>query len=636
MVARWFRRSILLVGLALALGTELCAAERPNRAEDPAALAELSLEELGNIEITSVSKAPEWLSSAAASVFVITDEDIRRSGVTSIPEALRLAPNLQVARVDSSQYAISARGFNGITANKLLVLIDGRSVYTPLFSGVFWDAQDTLLEDIERIEVISGPGGTLWGANAVNGVINIITRKAKDTQGTLLSVGGGDEDQILGAFRYGGKVSDNLSYRLYGKYFERDDTVLANEDDVSDGWDKGQGGFRVDWNRGADSLTFQGDAYRGTIDQETPGDQKIEGENLLGRWERDLAGDANLQLQLYFDHTERDFPDIITEVRNTYDIEFQHRFSLTERHEIIWGAGYRTSSDHTRNSDFLAFQPRHRRLDVPSFFVQDKIALWKDRLHLTLGSKYEHNDYTGSEVQPSARLSWQVHERHFLWAAVSRAVRTPARLDQDAFIPASPPFLLEGGPDFESETVVAYELGYRTQPHRRVSLALTLFFNEYDHLRTLGQGSTPFSFVIDNGGQGETYGVELWGEVQLMDFWRLKAGYAFLEDDLRVSSGSTDPNEFNDAKHRFLIRTSLDVTPTIELDGTLIYVSHLPDPDVPAYTTLDLRLGWQPIQGLEFSLIGRNLLDGQHPEFGSTPNRREIERSVLVRAVWRL
>jgi iron complex outermembrane receptor protein len=283
----------------------------------------------------------------------------------------------------------------------------------------------------------------------------------------------------------------------------------------------------------------------------------------------------------------------------------------------------------------LAFLPRHRRLDVPSFFVQDKIALWKDRLHLTLGSKYEHNDYTGSEVQPSARLSWQVHERHFLWAAVSRAVRTPARLDRDLFFPASPPFLLEGGPDFDSETVVAYELGYRTQPHRRVSLALTLFYNEYDHLRTAGPGSTPFSFVINNGGQGETYGVELWGEVQLMDFWRLKAGYAFLEDDLRVSSGSTDPNEFNDAKHRFLVRSSLDVTPTIELDGTLIYVSHLPDPDVPAYTTLDLRLGWKPIQGLELSLIGRNLLDGQHPEFGSTPNRREIERSVLVRAVWR-
>jgi len=624
-----------LVGLALALGTELCAAERPKRAEDPASFAELSLEELGNIEITSVSKAPEWLSTAASSVYVITGKEIRRSGVTSIPEALRLAPNLQVAQVDSSQYAISARGFNSLTANKLLVLIDGRSVYTPLFSGVFWDAQDTILEDIERIEVISGPGGTLWGANAVNGVINIITRNARDTEGILLGAGVGDEDRILGSFRYGQKVSDTLAYRLYGKYFDRDDTVLANGDDAGDSWDKGQGGFRVDWNPGVDSLTFQGDAYRGSIDQDYPSEQTIEGENLLGRWTRELAGDASLQLQVYFDHAERDLPGSFAEVRNTYDVELQHRFTLAGRHEIIWGAGYRTSSDHVKNSAMFVFSPSHRRLDVPSIFVQDRIALWKDRLHLTLGSKLEHNDYTDFEIQPNVRLSWQVHEGHFLWAAISRAVRTPARLDRDLFSPASPPFLLEGGEDFESETVLAYELGYRMQPHPRLSLALALFYNDYDRLRTLEPDYIPGYLIVNNAGEGETYGVELWGEALLTDNWRFKAGYAYVEKDMRVSSGSIDPMEFNDGKHRVVVRTSIDVTPEIEFDGTLIYVSELPDPDVPAYTRLDLRLGWKPVQGLEISLIGRNLLDPQHPEFGAEPDRSEIERSVLVRAVWR-
>jgi iron complex outermembrane receptor protein len=625
---------ILFVCLSWAPALGWSTAENEVLARSPDSFADLSIEELANIEIISVSKKPEKLSEAAAAVFVITHEEIRRSGATSIPEALRLAPNLQVARVDSSQYAISARGFNSTTANKLLVLIDGRSVYTPLFSGVFWDVQDTLLEDIERIEVISGPGATLWGANAVNGVINIITRSARDTEGTLLTGGGGNEERAFAGFRHGGKLSDNASYRVYGKYFERDSTVLASGTSVPDAWHKGQGGFRIDWSSTADTLTLQGDAYKGAIDQATFNDKIIEGANLLARWEHSWAKDSNLQLQVYYDHTERDFPGLFAEIRNTFDIDLQHRFKFSERHEIVWGGGHRSSRDDVRNSPGLAFLPERRDLNLVNLFVQDSIALLKNRLQLTLGSKFEHNDYTGFEAQPSARLSWKPYEEQLLWAAVSRAVRTPSRIDRDLFVPASPPFLLAGGPDFQSETVVAYELGYRVQPHARVSLSLSTFYNDYKHLRSLEPVPGTSALVLANRMEGETYGAELWADIKLTDSWRLKPGYAFLHKDLRLPSGSGDPSiAGNDAKHRFLLRSAMDLTPKLEFDWTLSHVSSLPSPAVPAYTTLDLRLGWKQSKQLEVSLIGQNLLDKRHPEFGLASTRSEIERSVLVKAV---
>lgn len=608
-------------------------------ARSPGSLADLSIEELANIEITSVSRKPEKLSEAAAAVFVITHEDIRRSGATSIPEVLRLAPNLQVARVDSSQYAISARGFNSTTANKLLVLIDGRSVYTPLFSGVFWDVQDTLLDNIERVEIISGPGATLWGANAVNGVINIITRNAQDTQGAFLSGGVGSEERALAGLRYGGKLSDTAFYRVYGKYFERDNTMLANGASVPDAWHKGQGGFRIDWSSAGDTLTLQGDVYRGAIDQALFDDKNIEGGNLLGRWERSGAGDSNLQLQVYYDHTEREFPGIFAEIRNTFDIDLQHRLKFAERHEIIWGGGYRFSRDDVSNRASLAFLPERRDLNLVNLFVQDSIALIKDRLQLTLGSKFEHNDYTGFEAQPSARVSWNPHEEQWLWGAVSRAVRTPSRIDRDLFAPASPPFLLAGGPDFESETVIAYELGYRGQPHGRVSLAVSMFYNVYRRLRSLQPVPATSAFVIVNRMEGETYGAELWADIELTDSWHLKPGYAFLHTDLRLPSASGDPLGVraagNDPEHRFLLRSVMDLTPELELDWIVRHVSALPDPNVPSYTTLDLRLGWKASKQLQVSLIAQNLFDKRHPEFGQAATRSEIERSVLLRAAWK-
>jgi len=601
---------------------------------DPASFAELSLEELSNIEITSVSKRPEKLSEAAAAIFVITREDIHRSGAASIPEALRMAPNLQVAQINSSQYAITARGFNTSTANKLLVLIDGRSVYTPLYSGVFWDVQDVLMEDIERIEVISGPGGTLWGSNAVNGVINIITRHTNDTQGKLVTLSAGNQDRGSAGFRLGGKLSDEGTYRIYAKHSEHDDTALANGASAFDSWRKSQAGFRTDWKKGNDSLTLQGDAYTGSIDSLLTRDALIEGANVLTRWQRKLASDSDLQIQFYYDHTKRDFTGNGNETRNTADIDFLHRFKPAEDHEIVWGGGYRASKDHVVNSPSFAIIPDEQQLDITNLFVQDSVTLIKNRLQLTVGSKFEHNGYTGMEIQPSIRLAWKPRERELAWAAISRAVRTPSRIDHDIFIPGSAPFLIAGGPNFESETLLAYELGYRIQPNARTSLSINTFYNVYKNIRTATLIPGTSTFVINNGEKGDTYGVELWGELALTDAWRLKAGYAFLQEDLQLADGSLSTGEANDAKHRFLLRSSTDLSSTVGLDWTLTHVSALTRFAVPAYTSLDMRVGWKVNKQLEISFIGRNLLDNQHPEFGTITNRSEIQRSGLVRATW--
>src|SRR6185503_18357941 len=442
-------------------------------------LTELSLDDLMNIEITSVSKKTERLSEAAASIFVITREDIRQSGYNSIPEVLRLAPNLQVARVDSSQYAITARGFNSTTANKLLVLIDGRTVYTPLFSGVFWDAQDTLLEDIERIEVISGPGGTLWGSNAVNGVINIITRRSQDTKGGLVSLGGGTKDRVAGV-RYGANLGENATFRVYGKGFDRENTTLGNGMNVEDAWKKGQVGFRTDWMQGSDALTLQGDGYTGTIAQ-VGDDKSISGANMLGRWNRTFQDGSALQVQAYFDRTRRVYPGVFKEQLDTYDIEAQHRFQVGERHELVLGGGYRMMHDAVTNGTGLAFLPSVFPLTRINGFIQDSIAL-HERLKLTLGVKLETNSYTGLEVQPNARLAWKFKDDALLWAAISRAVRVPSRLDTNLFAPGQPPFLLAGGRNFRAEKVIAYEVGYRAQLTPQASLSVSTYYNMYGDL----------------------------------------------------------------------------------------------------------------------------------------------------------
>jgi iron complex outermembrane receptor protein len=592
--------------------------------------------------VTSVSKRAEKLSETASAIQVITGEDIRRSGASSLPEALRLASNLEVAQVDSRQWAISARGFNSTSANKLLVLIDGRAVYTPLYAGVFWDVQDTMLEDIDRIEVISGPGATLWGANAVNGVINITTRSAKDTQGLLLLGGGGTELRDFGAFRYGGALASNVFYRVYGKYFDRDSAVLPSGQDATNNWRMGQGGFRLDReDSDVNLLTLQGDVYSGRIAQAGLDDTAVSGGNVLGRWTHRMSLDSDFKLQFYYDRTHRFVPGTFTEDLNTYDADFQHRALLGERNDIVWGLGYRLLDDKVGNTPALAFLPAKVTRQVFSAFGQDEIALVKDRLHLTLGTKIEHNDYTGFEFQPSGRLAWFVSQGQTVWGAISRGVRTPSRIDRELYAPGGPPFFLVGGTNFGSEELLAYELGYRLQPIQRLSLSLAGFYNDYDNIRSVEQVSppAPLPIALGNGQRGNSYGAEFTADYRATDRLRLRAGYTELQIHIRPKSGSTDVSkgsvESSDPNHQFFLRSSLDLPGHFQFDAALRYVTHLANQGVPAYAELDARLAWEPIPKLEFSIVGQNLLHHRHPEFGAVAARQEIERGVYGKALWR-
>lgn len=599
-------------------------------------LKKLSLEELMNVEVTSVSKAPEKLSETASAIQVITGDDIRRSGATSLPEALRLAPNLQVAQVNASQWAISARGFNNVLADKLLVLIDGRSVYTPLYAGVYWDVQDVLLEDVDRIEVISGPGGTLWGANAVNGVINVITKGARETQGLYVEGGGGTELYGFGAMRYGGQLGTNLFYRIYAKGFDRDNTVLTNRMDAKDGWWMIQGGGRIDWEpQNGNTVTLQSDYYDGRPDPDGGSSVVASGENVLGRWTHTFDDDADFQLQMYFDQTWRDFGNGFTEKLNTYDIDWQNRFPLFWRQEITWGLGVRLMDDYEENLPLFAFKPGHRWLHLYSGFVQDGITLIENRLRFTMGIKIEHNDYTGFEFQPNGRLAWTPTEHQVIWGGVSRAVRTPSRIDRDFYLSASPTFPIIAADHFKSESVLAYELGWRIQPLPQLSLSAASFYNIYDDLRSAEPGPPPFNLPItfQNGVRGETYGFELSGTYQVTDWWRLRGGYTFIRKHLVVKPGSQDLNrgtsESDDPENQFLIQSSFDLPGHCEFDGTVRYVDTLPGPYVSSYVSLDLRLAWKPTKNIEIAIVGQNILDRQHPEFVPTsPSPREIERNV--------
>jgi iron complex outermembrane receptor protein len=592
-------------------------------------LADLSIEELANLEVTSVSRRAERLADAPASLYVITGEDIRRSGVTSLAEALRLAPNLQVARVDARQYAISARGFNNSIGNKLLVLIDGRTVYTPLFSGVFWDAQDTMLEDVERIEVISGPGATLWGANAVNGVINVITRRAGDTQGTLAEAGMGNLERGAAA-RHGFKFEGG-AMRLYAKGFERDNTARANGAPVRDEWRSRQAGFRADWGTAARGLTLQGDAYDGAIQQALGGDINISGGNLLARWHGE-----RLQVQAYFDNTEREIPGSFRERLNTLDAEFQHSLTAGNAQLITWGAGHRRSYDHVANSAVLAFLPDTTTLQWSNVFVQDEISL-RENLRLTLGAKVERNPYSGAEFLPSVRISWKPERSELVWAALSRAVRAPSRLDRELFAPGRPPFLLAGGPDFRSEIAKVLEVGYRAQPAARLSYSVTGFYSVYDHLRSVEPAGSGV-FVLGNEMEGKARGAEAWGVFGATATWRLSAGALLLDQDLRLKPGSGDTSGIaaagNDPAHQFALRSSLDLPRQQHFDVMARRVGRLPSPEVPAYTAVDARYAWQARRDVELSVTAQNLFDRHHAEFGSAATRSEIERGVFVRLKW--
>ena len=625
-------------------------------------LKQLNVEDLMNVEVTSVARHRQKLIDAASAIQVITQEDIRRSGATSIPEALRLADNLQVAQKNSHDWAISARGFNTDLGNKLLVMIDGRSVYTPLYSGVFWDAQDYLLEDIDRIEVISGPGGTLWGANAVNGVINIVTKSAKDTQGMLLDAGGGSQPRDFAGARYGGALDSDVQFRVYAKTVDRGDEVLANGSSERDAWHQSRAGFRLDAAASArDTLTVQGDLYDGHEEEQSGGTADVSGANILGRWTRTLADESDLSLQSYIDETHLGDPvsplllagipfspaGMFYDDLTTYDIDFQHRLPIGDRNRLVWGLGYRATHDAVTNAPALGFYPTVLNQNLFSAFLQDEVALRRD-LSFTLGTKLEHNDYTGFEFEPDARLSWNVSAGQTLWAAASRAVRTPSRIDHD-LSEGTPPYvvLLKGGSDFTSETMIAYEAGYRTQITSTFSGSVSAFYNQYNDIRSTSfTPGTILPLYFANNLEGHTYGTEFSGRYQVMEAWSLHVGYTFLREHLWVKAGQYDlsdaRNETADPEHQVSLRSELNLPRRTEFDAALRWVDTLPinsGPSlgtVPAYFELNMRLAWHASDRLEFSLVGQNLLHDHHPEYGFPDAARvEIQRSAYGKLAWR-
>ena len=643
-------------------------------------MTNLSLEDLMRVEVTSVSRKAEQVSDAAAAVFVITQEDIRRSGVTNIPDVLRMVPGVEVARIDASKWAVTARGFNSRFATKLLVLMDGRSVYSPTFSGVWWDVQDTLLEDIDRIEVIRGPGATLWGANAVNGVINIITKKAGETQGGLATVGAGTEEKGFGSLRYGLKLGEHTDARAYVKYFNRDATVTRSGEQAFDDWDQFRTGFRLDHEQSAqNNFTLQGDYYRGqagsTYDYFTlaaPFSARIQekadtaGGNILGRWKHVFSNDSELSLQGYYDRTERE-ELLISEDRDTLDFDLQHRFKWIGGQEIVWGLGYRVTRDNfVRANELRTIDPASRTDQLFSAFIQDDIALIENKLRWVIGSKFEHNDYTGYEVQPNTRLIWTPSKDQSLWGAVSRSVRTPSRGEHtvstnvavippgQAQNPGPLPILVQvsGNSNFQSEEVIAYELGYRLRPINRLTFDLAGYYNRYSNLRATNtipstpptlafNGGNPYlrsALEINNTDSADIYGMELALEWQPLDWWRLKGSYAYSEIKTDKRAELNEAQNESLPRHQFSLRSSMNLGKDIEADAWLRYVDSFDNGRVPSYWTLDLKVAWRPVKNLELALVGQNLLEDRHQEFRPeqfSTTVYEVQRGVYGKVTWK-
>ncbi|MBN2024529.1 MAG: TonB-dependent receptor [Pirellulales bacterium] len=610
-----------------------------------------------DMEVSTVARAESTVGRSPAAVFVITNEMIRRSGARSIPEVLRLAPGVNVARIDAARWAVTIRGFNNRWANKLLVQVDGRTVYTPVFGGVFWEVQNLVLEDVERIEVIRGPGATVWGANAVNGVINILTKHAKDTQGGLYQGGAGTEELGFHTARYGGRIGRDAYYRVYGQWFERDATYRPDRT-LRDGTRQAQTGFRCDWRAGCDdAMTVQGDYYNGynqipaivpgslppDFAVESPSDDHTLGGNVLARWTRTLDDESDWSLQFFYDRAVRH--DLFTPFDLTTDIvdvDFQHRFPLDARNAFIWGWGYRNTEMTAGTSPFnFGYDPPERNDNLVSYFVQDQITLREDRLFLILGSKFEHNDYTGFEYQPCARMLWTPGPRHSLWASISRAVRTPAFADvavelyktPSEILPGPLPVfpVLHGDPSVRAEDVLAYETGIRVQPTDAFYWDLATFFNRYENL-VAGRLGTPYPGTTPGGwpagfqpidavnrAQGETYGFELAAGHTLNERWRARAAYTFLcmairpldPDVILLNQSGENP------RNQFDLWLSGDLGNRWSVDFIGRYVDALPALAVPRYVVMDVRLAWRPRDRVELFLVWRNLLDQSHPEYGS-------------------
>ncbi len=662
------KAGLFWLSMALLIGCSIADAASAPMAD----LTLLSIEELMQVKVVSATKTEQALQDTAAAVFVITADDIRRSGVTNVMEALRLAPGVEVARIDSSRWAITIRGFNGRFANKLLVLIDGRSIYAPQSSGVYWEIQDIFLPDIEQIEVVRGPGGSLWGANAVNGVINIITKNSKDTQGGLVTLTAGNQERTIAGVRYGGTLSDQAHYRMYGQFTERNGQVTPDGHDAGDDWHIGQGGFRLDWTPSAqDTITMQGNHFHGIFDQNFisptltalyserqlfPVDDS--GSSVQGRWEHHYSPTGQVALQLYYQQDH--YSDIQQQADlETFDVDLQHNFKLDERQDIVWGVNYRRYRDHFEPAALVSFTPDAQTTQLFSLFAQDQVALTK-RLRLTLGVKAEHNDYTGWEWQPNLRLLWQLSEHQRVWGSVSHAVRTPSRAEEDGQtnLMAVPPQPETGGVPaivaiigdrhFNAEQLTAYELGYRTELNQNFSLDFTTFYNDYDHLLTTEQG-TPFleltplpphlvlPLYLHNSLSDDNYGAEIAADWRPIKNWRLQLAYSYLWS--RPEQHTWSP------LNRISLLSSWKIKDHWELDTWLYYsskisslstISSLGTVTVEPYLNLTLRLGWRPRKDLEFSITGANLLDSSHLEYFQEAYTFpvEIERSFYGHVQW--
>lgn len=643
-------------------------------------ISDITLDALANAEITSVSRKEEKLSQTAAAAFVITQEDIRRSGATSIPELLRMVPGLDVAQIDANKWAVTARGFNERFADKALVMIDGRTVLTPLSSGVNWDAQDTILDDIERIEVIRGPGASVWGANAVNAVINIITKKAKDTQGVLVTEGGGSQERESGAVRYGATMGNHGFYRVFAKYVNRNAFTNSSGGKAADDGRVLRGGFRTDWTwSDRDDLTVQGDLYSGNEGQTVTGlvsltpdasgnflgifndRSNISGGNVLGRWHHTSSARFDTTAQLYGEEDDRSQQGVLGEFRHTVDVEVQQHF-VSGRHDLVWGGDYRYAADRTVGSLNISFDPVARSTNLFGAFFQDEIALLPDRLRVTLGNKVEHNSYSGFALDPNFRLLWTPRPHYSLWLGISRAAESSSRVDadvrtnDDAFVGANGVTTLVssfGRHRLPADTVVAYEFGQRAQVRDWWALDVATFYNHYTNRHTHEPGvpffeDTPgpphlvLPTVTASNISGETHGVELSTTLKSTSFWKLRAGYTLFEIHLHAIPSSQDfstarEEEGSSPRHQFQVHLELNLPHKLEFDTAVYYVGRLPGPEIPRYTRLDARLGWRPREPLEISVGLQNLLDPRHLEFGSGDlvEATQVGRNAYGKVTWR-
>ena len=640
-------------------------------------LKNLSLEDFSNLEVvvTSLSRKPQKLIDAAA-VYVISNEDIQRSGATNIPEALRLAPGVEVAQINASTWSITSRGFPGRFAKKLLVLMDGRTIYTPLFSGVYWDMQDTLFEDIDRIEVIRGPATAVWGGNAMNGVINIITKSAQHTQGGLLTTTLGTEVEGQAGMRYGGRLGEDFFYRVYGKYKENDSSVDASDsDDSFDENDLGQMGYRVDWKFSEENtFIFHGDIYNGEVEQRQPvavltpavgvvnedKDNEVSGFNVLGLWTHQVSEASSWSLQAYYDRAKRQNTATVDIKVDTLDIDFKHQFTLAEQHHIVWGAGYRQVLDDLSGKLGISFTPDRRRTHGYNAFFHDEFVLYPDKFSLIVGSQFEHNDFTGFEVQPSIRAKLNIDAHSLAWVSVSKGLSIPDRTTEDVradvrAVPGAPPILVAfvGQEHMVPEEVVAYEMGYKTFFGKGNLFDISLFYNEYSHLRTNELGTpfieaTPAPFHVVQplvGGfdkKAESYGLELVAEWVVSNNLTLKGHYSYFELDSTPASTTTAMTPENDEglspQHQASLRTLYRVSDAVTFDTWLRYVDALPSNDINNYVDVDIKLAWQPSQQIEFSLVGQNLLEGARLEYHDdiiSKNPTQVERGVYVKALLR-